>query len=186
MRKQAVITAVLFLLVLSAAAFGQNQPARRPQFRAEGIQGILDLTPEQTEALKNLRAEHQKERLALMDKIRLLSLENRRLMKDPEANAARSKDLRRQIFELREMNIEQMLAHRKSRNAILTPEQQEKLKVLESRRAIRPRRGQRSLQSRRGRSRRAWNGLRGHRADRVRRDMPVDDRPTGFRRDLDW
>ena len=186
MKKLTVITAVLFLLISVAASFGQDQPVRRPRVRTNRIQEILDLTPEQTEALKNLRMEHRKEQLALKDKIRLLSFENRQLMRDPESNAARSKDLRRRIFELREMSYDQMLAHRKASQSILTAEQLEKKKALESRRIMRQRLDQRSLQPGRNRSVRMGSGRRGLLTDRMRRDVNLrrTNRLPGLRRDL--
>ena len=186
MKKQAVITAVLFLLVSVAASFGQDQQVRRPRLRANIIQEMLDLTPGQAEALKNLRMEHQKKRLALTDKIRLLSLENRQLMRDPETNAVRSQELRRQIFELREMNYDQMLAHRKARNALLTAEQLEKMKALESRRSTRQRADQPGRLAGRGRPDRMGSGRRGYATDRNRREAVLmrNNRLPRLRRDM--
>ena len=119
-----------------------------------------------------------------MDNIRLLSLENRQLMRDPEANAAKVKELRRRIFDLREQQFDQSLANRRSRNAIFTPEQLIKVKALEKRRDNRLKQGQRSLVSRRGRSSRRGNGMRGRTMNRIPRDMRMNKRPTRIRKDL--
>jgi hypothetical protein len=135
------------------------------------IQGFLDLTPEQKESLDKLRTEHQKERMVLMDKIGFLNLESRQLMRNPEANAPRLKELRRQIFDLREGLFDQGIAHRKARTAILTPEQLEKMKNFESRRLWDRMSGRRSLTQRGDRT---SDGLRNLRArpSRLRENLP--------------
>lgn len=186
MKKQAVITLVIFLLVTASFSFGQNQPVRRPRLQANSTQDGLNLSVEQRQSLAKLRIEHQQARQVLMDQINLLNLENRQLMRDPEANAAKLKEMRRRIFELREQQFDQSLAHRKSRNAIFTPEQLEKVRALESRRDIRRNQGQRNFISRRGRSVRRGVGMRGQTIDRMRRDVRVNKRPTRIRRDMDW
>jgi hypothetical protein len=152
--------AAVFLLLPAVSSFSQDQEPERPVLRSNRGQELLGLTQEQMDGLNRLRAEHQKERLALTDKIRLLSLENRQLMRDPEANTAKIKELRREIFDLRERVFDQSLAHRKARNALLTPEQLERMRTLQSRvdRLRRP--GRRDALLRQGRRGRAAAGMR--------------------------
>jgi septal ring factor EnvC (AmiA/AmiB activator) len=173
MKKQAfaISAALIFLLLSAAGSFCQDQPGRFPRVQANMNQRFLDLTPEQMELLDKLRMEHQKERMVLMDKIGLLNLESRQLKRDPEANASRLKELRRQIFDLREGMFDQEIAHRKARNAILTPEQLEKIKNFESRRLWDRLAGRRSLTRRGGRT---GDGLRNLRArpSRLREYLP--------------
>ena len=177
-----IAAAAILILFSVTAAFSQQRPVRDTRRPADMGQKLLDLTPEQTEALAALRSEHQKDRTALMDRIRLLSLENRQLMRDPEANVAKIKDLRRQIFDLREKLFDQGLAHRNARNALLTPEQLEKVKKLESRMDRNRRSGRRSAAS-------LKRGARGRslRFDRMRSSRnprwDSDTRLNRFRRD---
>jgi hypothetical protein len=184
-KKHTVIVLAAAFLLITAFSFGQAPQLRRPQLRAVNIQYMLDLTPEQAEQLRQLRMDHQMAQQVLMDRIRLLSLENRQLMREPEANFARIKELRGQIFQLREQQFDQMLRHREERNALLTPEQLEKVKVLESRRAMQ-RPAQRRPMSRGGRFVRPRAGMRGGLAGDMYRDGPEGNyyRPMRNRRDL--
>lgn len=179
MKKQtlSVGAALLFLLGSAAGSYCQDQPARRPRVRENMIQWLLDLSPEQMDSMNKLRVEHQKERIVLMDQINLLDLEIRQMMRDPEANISRLKELRRQIFDLREALFDQGIAHRKARNSILTPEQLEKMKSLESRRFMDQMSGRRVLTPRGDRAGFGSRIIR-PRSSRFRETRPYDQRRT--------
>ncbi len=131
------VVAFSFLLLPSLIL---AQPSERPEEDVLGRfpwgrSAILDLTPEQMEKLRELRAAHREASRGHMEEMWKLQLKMRELMADPDANEKEIKSLYGKISGMRAEQFSRSLEQRKEVRKIFTPEQLEKLGKFRSRMA---------------------------------------------------
>ena len=134
MKRKIIIIAMAALLVVGtvSTAFSDNQEDRAGKVKAGMNRGSrmknrglakLDLTKEQLEKIKSLRADFNKEIVPLRNKLELKSLELRHLWTAEELNEESIMAKSREVSDLRSQLKEKTIRHRLNTVKILTKEQ---------------------------------------------------------------
>jgi len=134
--KRLLPAAIFSMLIICTLAFSQGsrppeaRPDQPPRPRAELREKLqlLDLTAEQRESMETMRVELQKKIIPIRAQIELKQLDMRTAMKADKPNEAAILKIAREIhdleFQIKELEIKQKLSFQ----ALLTPEQREKMR----------------------------------------------------------
>jgi Spy/CpxP family protein refolding chaperone len=131
--------ALVFLAAWLLPSFAAAQQAQTPPPAAKErparmlAREALGLTPEQEQALTELRQAREKERTAFRDEMTKIRTERRELAREPRANQAKLDALIDRAAELRAEREKAVLRSRIERDKIFTPEQLEKIKAFRER-----------------------------------------------------
>lgn len=140
MKRHFMLFSLIFVFLgfnlFPASVYGQkSETSEKEMFRDKPLasENSLDLTPEQTSKLRELRKIRQEERREFLDNMRKLRLELRELMRDPEANEKEIRGLYDKMSKLQADNFTKFVQRRRERRNIFSPEQLEKLEKIKNR-----------------------------------------------------